>query len=93
MKHVEMGFWDMWCPTIRRAAAEAGQRNFFQFGEVLERTEERCGPYTMETADGEARMDSVLDYPLYYRAHEVFATGTAAPVRLVEQAEQLYFLA
>jgi hypothetical protein len=81
-----MGFWDMWCPTIRRAAAGAGRRNFFQFGEVLERTEERCGPYTMETADGEARMDSVLDYPLYYTVQEVFAKGTAAPLRLVERA-------
>ena len=86
VKHVEMGFWDIWCPTIRRAAAGAGRRNFFQFGEVLERTEERCGPYTMETADGEARMDSVLDYPLYYTVQEVFAKGTAAPLRLVERA-------
>ena len=88
VKHVEMDFWDMWCPTIRKAAADAGRENFFQFGEVLERTEERCGPYTMETEDGERRMDSVLDYPLYYTVQEVFAKGTGAPARLVERGSE-----
>jgi glycosidase len=88
VKHVEMDFWDEWNPAIRKAAAEAGRPKFFQFGEVLERPEERCGPYTQENAGGEARMDSVLDYPLYYTVQEVFAKGKAAPSRLVERASE-----
>lgn len=85
VKHVEMGFWDEWSPTIRKAAAKAGRPNFFQFGEVLERPDERCGPYTLENEKGEARMDSVLDYPLYYSVQEVFAKGKGAPSQLSER--------
>lgn len=88
VKHVEMEFWDEWCPAIRQAAADAGRPHFFQFGEVLERGEVRCGPYTLENAEGDARMDSVLDYPLYYTVQEVFAKGKAAPARLVERAAE-----
>jgi alpha-amylase len=76
VKHVEMGFWDHWCPRIRSAAAALDKPNFLQFGEVYDGSDAKCGSYTGTRTTAPFKMDSVLDYPLYYRVNSVFATAT-----------------
>jgi len=78
VKHVEMGFWDTWSPAIRAAAQAADKPNFFQFGEVFDGSDSKCGSYTGAKTSGIYKMESVLDYPLYYQVGSVFATATGA---------------
>lgn len=83
-KHVEMEFWDGWCAPMREAAKAAGHDHFFIFGEVYEDSDEKCGLYTGRMAGGSFKMDSVLDYPLYYKIEGLFAKATS-PTNLVEK--------
>ncbi|MBU6183399.1 MAG: Ig-like domain-containing protein [Verrucomicrobia bacterium] len=76
VKHVEMGFWDDWSPAIRAAAQAADRPNFFQFGEVFDGSDSKVGSYTGTKSSGVFKMESVLDYPLYYQIGSVFATAT-----------------
>ena len=76
VKHVEMGFWDSWSPQIRAAAASADKPNFFQFGEVYDGSDAKCGSYTGTKSSANYKMESVLDYPLYYQINSVFASAT-----------------
>ncbi|MFM8682268.1 MAG: alpha-amylase family glycosyl hydrolase, partial [Chthoniobacterales bacterium] len=78
VKHVEMGFWDTWSPHIRAAAQAADKPNFFQFGEVFDGSDSKCGSYTGTKTSGTYKMESVLDYPLYYQVNSVFATASGA---------------
>jgi glycosidase len=72
-KHVEMGFWQEWCPAIHAFATEHGHPNFFMFGEVMSWSDAKCGSYTGATGGGPFKLDSVLDYPLYFKINSVFA--------------------
>ncbi len=76
VKHVEMGFWDAWCPVVRSNAASIAKPNFFQFGEVYDGNDAKCGSYTGSKTTSTYKMESVLDYPLYYSLNSVFASGT-----------------
>ncbi|NBR62938.1 MAG: hypothetical protein EBT77_01240 [Verrucomicrobia bacterium] len=76
VKHVEMGFWDTWSPEIRKAAQAADKPNFFQFGEVFDGSDSKCGSYTGTKSSGVYKMESVLDYPLYYQVNSVFAAAS-----------------
>lgn len=76
VKHVEMAFWDTWSPAIRAAAQAADKPNFFQFGEVFDGSDSKCGSYTGTKSGGNYKMESVIDYPLYYQVGSVFATAT-----------------
>ena len=76
VKHVEMGFWDFWSPEMRKAAEAADKPNFFQFGEVFDGSDSKCGSYTGTKAGGNYKMESVLDYPLYYQVGSVFAAAS-----------------
>ncbi len=76
VKHVEMDFWDDWSPAIRAAATAANQPNFFQFGEVFDGSDSKVGSYTGTKSGGNYKMESVLDYPLYYTMGSVFATAS-----------------
>jgi len=78
VKHVEMGFWDDWSPAMRTVAQAADKPNFFQFGEVFDGSDSKCGSYTGSKTGGNYKMESVLDYPLYYQVGSVFATATGA---------------
>lgn len=75
VKHVEMGFWDFWSPEIRKATQAADKPNFLQFGEVFDGSDAKCGSYTGTKTSGVYKMESVLDYPLYYQIGSVFATA------------------
>ena len=47
VKHVELGFWQTWCPAVHAFAATNGAKpNFFMFGEVYDTSEALCGSFT-----------------------------------------------
>jgi alpha-amylase len=75
VKHVEMGFWQAWCPAVHAFAAKNGHPDFFMFGEVYDTNESLCGSFTGTKAGGNYALDSVLDYPLYFLVGSVFATA------------------
>ena len=76
VKHVEMGFWDNWSPRIRATALAADKPNFFQFGEIYDGSDAKCGSYTGTKSTANYKMESVLDYPLYYQINSVFASAS-----------------
>jgi alpha-amylase len=79
VKHVDAGFWQYWCPRMHTFAAdECGKTNFFLFGEVYDGNEALCGSFTGTKAGGPFEFDSVLDYPLYFLARNVFGRATAS---------------
>lgn len=74
VKHVEMGFWQEWCPAIRSRAAAVGKDKFFLIGEVYDGSDQFNGKYTGTKSGGAPALDTTLDYPLYYQTNGVFAT-------------------
>ncbi|HKW29996.1 MAG TPA: alpha-amylase family glycosyl hydrolase, partial [Verrucomicrobiae bacterium] len=89
-KHVEMGFWQEWCPAIRAFATAHGKPDFFMFGEVLDHSDAKCGSYTGTMGgtggrpQGPFKLDSVLDYPLYFRVNSTFAGATGSTEQIAE---------
>ncbi|HEV2454085.1 MAG TPA: alpha-amylase family glycosyl hydrolase [Verrucomicrobiae bacterium] len=79
VKHVEMGFWRQWCPAIHDFAAAHGKPDFFMFGEVPHPSDARVGSYTGAMGGGPFKLDSVLDYTLYFKINSIFAQATASP--------------
>ncbi|MDB6017189.1 MAG: Alpha-amylase [Pedosphaera sp.] len=75
-KHVDMGFWQTWCPAVHAFAATNGLPNFFMFGEVEDGSDAKCGSYTGTMGGGAFKQDSVVDYPLYFLVNNVFASAT-----------------
>lgn len=75
-KHVEMGFWQTWCPFVHDYAAANGKPNFFMFGECYDGSDSKCGSYTGTQGGGAFKMDSVVDYPLYFKMNSVFASAS-----------------
>jgi len=73
---VEMGFWQNWCPAIHAYAATNGNPNFFMFGEVYVGSDTTVGSYTGTQGGGPYKLDSTLDYPLYFTVNSVFANAT-----------------
>jgi glycosidase len=84
VKHVEMGFWQEWCPAVRAFAAAHGKPDFFMFGEVPHRSDAKCGSYTGTMGGGPFKLDSVLDYTLYFKINPVFAGATGGTKHLAE---------
>jgi glycosidase len=73
LKHVEHGFWQDFCPRIRRHAKALGKHNFFMFGEAFDGHDDLLGEYT-----GNDQVDSVFYFSQKYRAFEsVFIHGNA----------------
>ncbi len=85
VKHVEMGFWTNWSPAVRQFAATHGKPHFFMFGEVLDASDAKCGSYTGTQASDQFALDSVLDYPLYFRTKDVFARATGSTKKIEER--------
>ena len=84
VKHVEIGFWQAWCPAIRAFAAAHGKPDFFMFGEVLDHSEAKCGSYTGTKGGGPFKLDSVLDYTLYFKIDPIFARATGSTRQIAE---------
>ncbi len=85
VKHVDMGFWQTWCPPVRAYAATNGHPNFFMFGEVYDGSDAKCGSYTGTQGGGPFKLDSVLDYPLYFLVHSVFATASGDTAQIEDR--------
>ena len=73
VKHCEMGFWQDWCPRVHNFAATNGRPNFFMFGEVFDGSDAKCGSYSGTQGGGAFKLDSMLDYPLFFSSQSVFA--------------------
>jgi glycosidase len=85
VKHVEMEFWQKWCPPVHAFAAAQGKPGFFMFGEVYDGSDRKCGSYTGTKAGGPFALDSVLDYPLYFKTKSVFAQATGNTKQLEDR--------
>ena len=86
VKHVEMGFWQQWCPAIRAFAAAHGKPDFFMFGEAPDHSDAKVGSYTGRRggdASSPYKLDSVLDYTLYFKINSLFADATGSTRQLV----------
>jgi glycosidase len=88
-KHVELGFWQAWCPPVHAFAATNGRPNFFMFGEVFDGNEALCGSFTGTQSGGAFLMDSVLDYPLFFTVNSVFATATGNTKQIESHYNQI----
>jgi len=75
-KHVEMGFWQTWSPLVHSFATANDKPTFFMFGECYDGSDSKCGSYTGTQGGGPFKMDSVVDYPLYFKVNSVFATAS-----------------
>ena len=82
VKHVETGFWQTWCPAIHEFAAAHGKPGFFMFGEVPHPSDVKCGSYTGTMGGGPFKLDSVLDYTLYFKINSVFGQADGSPKQL-----------
>ena len=76
VKHVDHGFWDYWCPQLHQYGASIGKSNLFMFGEALDGSESLVGSFTGTQNGGNAELDSMLDYPLYFTINPVFSQAS-----------------
>ncbi len=76
VKHIETGFWQTWAPQVHAYAAANGKPNFFMFGEVYDGSDALLGSYTGTQGGGPFELDSVVDYPLYFKINSVFASAS-----------------
>lgn len=58
LKHVEMEFWEVFAPEVRRRLAAAGKERFLMFGEAFDGDDALVGSFTMP-----GRLDSVFYFP------------------------------
>ncbi len=72
-KHVNIEFWQAFCPAIRDYAASLGKRDFLIIGETYDESDSTVGYYTGTKAGGPYVLKSTLYYPLYYIIKNVFA--------------------
>jgi len=72
VKHVDMGFWDAWCPAVHGYATGLGKDAFFLFGEVYDGDDGKNGSYTGTVSGGNYKLDSVLHFPMYFTTTGVF---------------------
>jgi glycosidase len=84
VKHVEMGFWQQWCPALHNFAAAEGKPDFFMFGEVPYNADAKCGSYTGTMGGGPHKLDSVLDYTLYFKINSLFADPKASTKEIAD---------
>jgi len=81
LKHVEHGFWKVFCPAIRKHAAGLGKQRFLMFGEAFSGYDELLGSYTAEH-----EVDSVFYFSQMYRIRDVFIRGK--PTTLLAQLHE-----
>src|SRR6185295_6980724 len=89
VKHVEAGFWQEWCPALHSYAAANGKPNFFMFGECFDGSDSKCGSYTGTQGGGAFKLDSVVDYPLYFKMNSVFGGANGNTKQLEDRYNAL----
>lgn len=81
VKHVEHGFWQQFCPSIREKCAMLGKENFFMYGEVFDGDDALLGEYTFDE-----ELDSVFYFSHKFQVFDdVFKYGQAT-----SKIEELY---
>lgn len=78
VKHVEMDFWNVWCPAIRNDAFIQGNPNFFIFGETYDGNDAVVGKYTGKNKTSIDKFDGMADFPLYFKINEMFGNPTSS---------------
>jgi pullulanase-type alpha-1,6-glucosidase len=71
VKHVNIEFWQEFSPRVLEAAQEAGNEDFFMFGEVYDSSPEYLSTFTTE-----GELQSVIDFGFQARSID-FAQGAA----------------
>jgi len=71
VKHVEDGFWDVFAPAIR-TKAKSLNKNFIQFGEAFTDSVGTMAKFTTGS-----RLDSMINFDIYYKIKNVFAGGSS----------------
>ncbi len=78
VKHVELGFWQYFCPAVRQYAANLGKTKFFMFGEDFDYSDTKVGAYTGTMSDKDTFIfDSMLYFPMQNTIKRVFKEGAA----------------
>ncbi len=77
VKHTDLGVWQHFGGEMRAFASAAGKTNFFQFGEVYDGSDAKCGAYTGTQGGNAYAIDSVVDFPLHFQINGVFATAVS----------------
>jgi glycosidase len=71
-KHVDLGFWQVYGPAVHAHAASRGKERFFLFGEAFDGSDDKVGSYTGTRGGGPYKLDSMLYFPMYFTAGDVF---------------------
>jgi alpha-amylase len=73
LKHVDHGFWQVFCKAVRQRLAAEGKKNFFMFGESFDGSDQLDGSFTLNN-----EVDSVVYFPQYYNVfRDVFQSSQA----------------
>ncbi|MGC4114216.1 MAG: alpha-amylase family glycosyl hydrolase [Myxococcales bacterium] len=67
VKHVEHGFWQDFCPRMRKRAEELGKKNFLMFGEVFDGDDAKVGSYSFND-----ELDTLFNFAQKYTIENVF---------------------
>lgn len=89
VKHTEIGLWQHFNSEIRSFTHSLGKTNFFQFGEVFDGSDSKCGYYTGTKAGGAFANDSVLDYPLFFRLKSALGKADGSTSQLEDRYHQI----
>ncbi|WP_297081778.1 alpha-amylase family glycosyl hydrolase [uncultured Demequina sp.] len=86
VRHVDDGFWEAFVPAVEEAAADAGNEDFFIFGEVYDGSRAVTSRFTTEVG-----MPAVLDFP-FQGAARAFASdgGDASDLEAFFAADDWY---
>ncbi|GAA4926444.1 pullulanase-type alpha-1,6-glucosidase [Actinoplanes utahensis] len=71
VKHSNLEFWQQWAPGVQKAAARAGKKDFFMFGEVYSADQEIQSTYVRE-----GNLQATLDFSFQETARG-FVTGNS----------------
>ncbi len=85
VKHVNREFWDVFTREIAQHAADAGNPDFFMFGEVYDADAALTAPYVRETD-----MNAVLDFSFQAAAANYAKGLSAAGLRQLFASDDLY---
>lgn len=90
VKHIESDFARIFGNAMREFALSIGKKNFFTFGEIADRSEEKIARYIGRNAmnpDEMIGVDAALDFPLFHKLQEM-AKGFCAPAEVFNVFER-----
>ncbi|WP_280714775.1 pullulanase-type alpha-1,6-glucosidase [Kitasatospora sp. MAP5-34] len=86
VKNVDMAFWQQWAPSLKKFAAQHGNKNFFMFGEVYSADPTVTAPYVTQ-----GKLQATLDFPFQQGARSfVSQNGSAKALSAVYSQDYRY---